>query len=106
MSDAVIAMTTTNSDKEAHALAESMVKEKLAACVQIIPRIESIYFWEGEVHDDQEYLLLIKTREPCVRKLKALIEKEHSYEVPEFLVLPTSDGLDLYLKWMKDVTKG
>jgi len=105
MDDPVVAMTTTNQHKEARALAEMLVKERLAACVQIIPRIESIYEWEGKIHDDQEYLLIIKTREKRVGGIKKALEKHHSYEVPEFIVLPIIDGMDEYIKWMEEGTK-
>lgn len=103
--DAVVAMTTTNTEREAKELAGKIVTGRLAACVQIIPKIHSIYEWEDEIHDDQEYLMIIKTRERKVPALKKFIETEHSYEVPEFLVTPVVDGADDYLKWMEDVTK-
>ena len=105
MDDAVVATTTTNSIKEARELAGFLVREKLAACVQIVPKIESIYEWEGRIQDDQEYLLLIKTREKRIDEIKKIMEKQHSYEVPEFLVLPVVDGLEDYLKWMEANTK-
>lgn len=105
MSNAIVAMTTTNSEREAKELASIFVKGRIAACVQIIPKIHSIYEWEGEVHDDIEYLLLIKTREELVGKLKKAIADNHSYEVPEFLVLPVIDSSEDYMQWMVDVTK-
>lgn len=105
MIDAVMIMTTTNTEREARRLASLLVGEKLAACVQIVPKIYSIYEWEGKIHDDQEYLLLVKTRESLVKKARGAIEKNHSYEVPEFLVVPITDALEDYLEWMKDVTK-
>lgn len=98
--DAAIAMTTTNSEREAKELASLLVEGKLAACVQIIPKILSIYRWEGKVHEDQEYLLLIKGLEDRMGEVKAAIEKHHSYEVPEFLVVPVVDGLKNYLEWI------
>ncbi|MFA4874375.1 MAG: divalent-cation tolerance protein CutA, partial [bacterium] len=104
--EAVVAITTTNNEREARQLAERMVRDRLAACVQIVPKIQSIYEWDGEIHDDLEHMLIIKTREKCVENLKAFIEKNHSYEVPELLVLPVTDGLEDYFKWMKDNTKG
>ncbi len=103
--DAVVAMTTTNTEREAKALAARIVQDRLAACVQIVPKIHSVYEWKGAIHDDQEYLLLIKTREALAAKLQHLLEEEHSYEVPEFLVLPVLGGSDNYLEWMGDVTK-
>jgi periplasmic divalent cation tolerance protein len=105
MDDAVVATTTTNSIKEARELAGLLVREKLAACVQIVPKIESVYEWEGRIQDDQEYLLLIKTREKRVDEIKKIMEKQHSYEVPEFLVLPVIEGMEEYLKWMEANTK-
>ncbi len=105
MKDAVIAITTTNNEREARMLAERMVRERLAACVQIVPKIQSIYEWDGEIHNDMEHMLIIKSREECVKNLKAFMEKNHSYEVPEFLVMPVVDGLEDYFKWLKDNTK-
>ena len=102
MIDVVMAMTTVNTEREARELASRIVKERLADCVQIVPKIESVYFWDGKVHDDQEYLLLIKTLEARVGDLKAFLEKHHSYEVPEFLVVPVIEGSKEYLQWMKD----
>lgn len=105
MIEACIAMTTFNSERDAKKIAAILVEDRLAACVQIVPKIESIYRWEGQIHDDIEYLLLIKTTEKLIDDVRKSIVKNSNYEVPEFLVVPTIDGLDKYLKWMKDVTK-
>jgi len=105
MDDPVVATTTTNSIKEARELAGLLVKEKLAACVQIVPKIESVYEWEGRIQDEQEYLLVIKTREKRIGDIKRVMEKQHSYEVPEFIVLPVIEGMEEYLKWMEANTK-
>ena len=101
----VVVMTTTNTEREAKLLAGCIVKDKLAACVQIIPKINSIYEWQGEIHSEQEYLLLIKTFEKNVLKLNKFLEKEHSYEVPEFTVLPMIYASDDYAEWMEKVIK-
>ena len=103
--DAVMAMTTTNQAREARSLAELLVKERMAACVQIVPKVESVYEWDGKIHADQEYLLIIKTRERRVDAIKKALEKHHSYEVPEFTVLPIVDGMDEYMKWLEEGTK-
>lgn len=105
MSEPIVAMTTTNTQREAKELASKLVEDRIAACVQIIPKINSIYEWNGEIHDDQEYLLLIKTLDDRLPKLTKILEKEHSYDVPEFLVLPVMGASEDYLEWMSDVTK-
>jgi len=105
MKEPVVAMTTTNQIREARSLAEMLVKGRLAACVQIVPKIESVYEWEGKVCDEQEYLLLIKTFEDRIQDIKKAIEEAHSYEVPEFLVVPVLYGADDYVKWMGEGTK-
>lgn len=105
MIEAAVAMTTTNSEREAKALASLLVKGRLAACVQIVPKILSVYTWQGEVREDQEYLLLIKTDEKRIKEVRAAIAKHHSYEVPEFLVVPVVEGAEEYLGWMEEMTK-
>ncbi len=105
MIEPVLAMTTTNTEREAKGLAEILVRERAAACVQIVSKINSIYEWEGKIHDEQEYLLLIKTHDKQIKAVRRLIEKHHSYEVPEFLVMPIIDGSDDYLEWMRDAVK-
>lgn len=101
----VVIMTTTNTEREAKQIAEVIVREKLAACVQIIPKIHSIYEWQGKIHSEQEYLLLIKTFDKLTAKVRKKLEDEHSYEVFEFLVTPVIEASDEYAEWMKKVTK-
>lgn len=105
MIDAVVMMTTTNSEREARSIAHLLVEADLAACVQIIPKIVSVYKWDKEIRSDQEYLLLIKTLEKKIKDVRDTIKKHHSYEIPELIALPIIDGLDSYLNWMADVTK-
>lgn len=104
MVKAIVAMTTTNTEREAKKIACVLVEKKKAACVQIIPKIHSIYEWKGEIHDDQEYLLLIKTQEKHAKDVMKLVRENHTYEVPEILILPVDTGSDEYLEWIKDVT--
>ena len=104
MSELIIALVTTNTEREAALLAQKIIKERLAACVNIVPKIRSFYEWEGEIHDDQEHLLIIKSLSDNVEKLKTFIEKNHSYEVPEFIVFSAVDALPDYLQWVRDVT--
>lgn len=104
MMKAIVAMTTTNTEREAKKIACVLVERKKAACVQIIPKIHLIYEWKGLIHDDQEYLLLIKTREKHAKDVMKLVRENSSYEVPEILILPVDAGSDEYLEWIKDVT--
>ncbi|HEY6391295.1 MAG TPA: divalent-cation tolerance protein CutA, partial [Bryobacteraceae bacterium] len=77
----------------------------LAACVNILPAVRSIYRWKDAIEDDQETLLLIKSSRALFNELRAEIEKLHSYEVPEAIAIPVVDGLERYLEWMAGVLK-
>ena len=105
MTDAVICFTTTNSEKEAKKLARAIVGDKLAACVNLLPKIRSFYEWDGAIRDETEYLLIIKTTGSKVSSLSDFINHTHSYECPEFIALDIADGLPAYLQWIDDVTR-
>jgi len=81
-------------------LARRVVQERLAACGNVIPGLTSVYRWEGEVQEDPEALVLFKTTEEALAGLKERVMELHSYEVPEFLALPVTDGHDPYLRWV------
>jgi len=100
---ACVVLTTTSSREEARRLAGSLVENRLAACVQLLP-IESVYSWQGAVQSDDEILLLIKTRRELYAALEAFIKQLHSYEVPEIIQLPVEVGSDAYLSWIASVT--
>ena len=102
MADLVVGITTID-PQQADVLADQLVSEHLAACVQHVPGMKSTYLWKGEVHHDQEALLLIKTSEGRVQELKDWLERHHPYEAPELVFLPVSDGLTDYLRWIEDV---
>jgi periplasmic divalent cation tolerance protein len=104
MTDVVISYTTINTEKDARKLGNQLVEERLAACVNILPKIRSIYEWDGEVHDEHEFMLIIKSPRDKLDLVKGFIEKRHSYEVPEFISVDVIDGLPDYLQWVKDVT--
>jgi periplasmic divalent cation tolerance protein len=89
-------------EREASRLANTLVERHLAACVNILPRMQSVYRWEGDVKLESEYLLLIKTTEERFSALRDAIAELHSYEVPEVLALPVWGGSDKYLAWIQE----
>ncbi|KAL1344690.1 protein CutA 1, chloroplastic isoform X1 [Arachis hypogaea] len=86
-------------------LAESIVKEKLAACVNRVPGIESVYQWKGEIQTDAEELLIIKTRQSLLQALTEHVKANHEYDVPEVISLPITGGNLKYLEWIKESTR-
>jgi len=98
----LVVLTTTPNEEEATRLAHSIVEAKLAACVQILPQMTSVYFWEGKVQSEPEHLLLIKTLEEKFDALSEFIRKNHSYDVPEIVALRAEDVSAGYLEWMAD----
>ena len=97
-----LVLTTASSKEEARRLAKTLVERRLAACVNIVPNINSIYRWKEKVEESQEFLLLMKTTESGVPKLRDAIQELHSYEVPESIVLPIEDGSEKYLNWIEE----
>jgi periplasmic divalent cation tolerance protein len=98
----VIVFTTFPADGDAAALAETIVAERLAACVNLLPPMQSVYRWEGKVEQAAERQLIIKTTAASVARLQARLIELHPYDVPEFLVLTVSDGSESYLQWLQD----
>jgi periplasmic divalent cation tolerance protein len=98
-----IILTTTGSQDEANLIAEVQVSRRLAACVQV-SNINSTYRWQGEVHQDAECLLLIKTMTGLYEKVEAAILENHSYDTPEVIQIPIENGLDRYLGWIDENT--
>lgn len=101
MTDKIVVLSTCGSEDEAERLARSLVERRLAACVSVVPRIRSYYRWKGAVDSAEEYLLVIKSSRVRLEELRAALEQEHSYEVPEVLVLPVVDGSQNYLNWLQ-----
>jgi len=94
--------TTTGNKKDAEMLARVLVEMRLAACVQILGPIHSIYRWKGTVESSEEWLCIVKTREPLYEKLQKAITDMHSYEVPQILALSVSLGNPPYFSWLQD----
>jgi periplasmic divalent cation tolerance protein len=104
MSNPVVVLSTVGKPDDAERIAQTLVERRLAACVNVVPGVLSLFRWEGRVHRDVERLLLIKTtRERFEEMYRALIEM-HPYELPEVLVLPVVGGHPPYLEWVADST--
>ncbi|HUO17590.1 MAG TPA: divalent-cation tolerance protein CutA [Verrucomicrobiae bacterium] len=102
MTDKQIVLTTAGSDAEAHRLARHLVERQLAACVNIIPHIASVYQWQGKIEENREWLLLIKTRATLFAKVRDAIRELHSYDLPECIAVDIADGSAEYLKWIAE----
>ncbi len=102
MTDVILVLVTAPSTDKAAELARTLVEEQLAACGNIIPGLRSIYRWEGQVHDEQEVLLILKTRDVLFEPLRARVVELHPYQVPEVLRLDITDGHGPYLAWVRD----
>jgi periplasmic divalent cation tolerance protein len=97
-------VTTTSTQDEARAIAAALIEQRLAACVQIVGPIESIYRWQAKVETAAEWQCWIKTRSELFAQLEQQIRQLHSYEVPEILAIPVIDGNQSYLKWLQAET--
>lgn len=96
----VVVLTTFPANGDAEAFATTLVQERLAACVNVLPAMRSVYTWEGKIERADERQLLIKTRTDVVHQLERRLSELHRYEIPEFLVLPVLDGSREYLAWI------
>jgi periplasmic divalent cation tolerance protein len=101
-----VVFVTASNKKEAERIAGGILKEKLAACVNIIEKITSFFWWEGKIDRASECLLIIKTRKALLAKLIKKVRALHSYEVPEIIALPIVAGNKKYLEWINESTAG
>ncbi len=99
-----IALTTAPSREVAMTLARTMVDRRLAACVNVLP-CTSVYRWEGAVQQEEEHLMVIKTRRTYIDDIRDLLENEHPYDLPELVSMEVEDGSADYLKWLRDETE-
>jgi len=100
VSDFALISTTTDNSEEAEKICNLLVEQRLAACVQKVGPIRSTYLWRDAVERTEECLLLIKTREALFERVKELIRTNHSYDVPEILMVPITGGSEDYLEWL------
>jgi periplasmic divalent cation tolerance protein len=105
MTDKRIVLSTAGSEEEARKIAHHLVEQQLAACVNIVPKIESVYRWQGKVESNREYLLLIKTSSEKFPRVSDAIRELHSYDLPECIALAVEDGSSEYLQWVEESLK-
>ena len=99
-SDAIIVFMTAGSTDEASRIAQLLVEKNLAACVQILPEMQSVYSWKGEIEKQPEILILVKTVESKFSELETQVRAVHSYETPEIVATPITVGSTPYLEWL------
>jgi periplasmic divalent cation tolerance protein len=100
----VIVLTTLPAGAGLEGLAATLVQEKLAACVNVLAEMKSIYRWDGKIENEREHLVVVKTTARRVAELEARLAELHPYQVPEFLVLPAAGGSERYLAWVVEST--
>jgi len=99
----IVVFVTSGSEDEANRLARVLVEEKLAACVNIISEVKSLYWWKGKIESSKEWMLVVKTQERLVKRVVKKVKEIHSYEIPEVIALPIVEGNTDYLQWISDV---
>ncbi len=106
MTDTKLVLTTVASQDEARRIANHLLGKKLAACVNIVSHVESIFLWDGKVQESQEVLLLIKTTGARYKEVEAAIVESHSYDLPECIAFDITEGSADYLKWIAESVRG
>ncbi|ACI20978.1 MULTISPECIES: divalent-cation tolerance protein CutA [Thermodesulfovibrio] len=103
--DYIVVLITAPNEDEAVKISKILVEEKLAACVNILKDIRSIYFWQGKIEDEQEVLMIVKTKSELFEELEKKVKSLHSYTVPEIIGIKIKKGSESYLNWISEVTK-
>ena len=102
--DKIVVFITVGTEQEADNIARLLVEQRKAACVNIIPKVHSLFWWQGKIDSAQEILLIAKTRASLLPQVINLVQEAHSYDVPEVLVLPIIGGNEDYLTWIVNET--
>jgi len=100
----LVVLITVCDQEEGRKIADALVGRRKAACVNMVPQVRSLFRWEGKTEDEEESLLIVKTRAELFPELEALVKEIHSYEVPEIIALPIVQGNEAYLKWIGEET--
>jgi len=96
----IVIFITIDSSDEAHKIAEALIKQRKAACVNIVPRVKSFFWWQDKIDTAQESLLIVKTKASLLNEIIVLVKEIHSYDVPEIIALPIAGGNQDYLSWI------
>ena len=102
----LVVFITTSSYDEARKIADALVVQKKAACVNIVPKVNSLFRWKGKIEEAEESLMVVKTRAELFPDVASTVKSIHSYEVPEIIALPIVEGNADYLSWLKEETEG
>jgi periplasmic divalent cation tolerance protein len=104
LTEFIVVLTTFPADADIETFASTLIAERLAACINVLPPMRSIYTWQGKIERADERQLLIKTRTDRLHELETRLKELHRYEIPEFLVIPVLDGSREYLAWIAETT--
>lgn len=102
--DAMVVLVTVPTSEEAEIIAKLLLEHRKAACVNIVPRVDSLFWWEGKIDSSREVLLIVKTRAALMKEVIDLVKQAHSYTTPEVIALPIVAGSQDYLKWLAEET--
>lgn len=100
----IVALITTSSAEEAEKIGRALVEERLAACINIVKEVRSLFLWQGKLEDEREALMVVKTTSSLFPALAEKVKSLHAYTVPEIIALPIQVGSDAYLRWIDEVT--
>jgi periplasmic divalent cation tolerance protein len=105
MPESMVVLVTCGSEEEGLKIAQALVEERLAACVNLLSPVRSIYRWEGKIWDEREWLLIIKTQKERFQNIEKRVKSLHSYSTPEIIGLPIVEGSSSYLQWLGEMSK-
>lgn len=102
----VVIFVTVAAEEEARRIAEHLLNQRKVACVNVVPKVDSMFWWQGNIETEQEKLLIIKTKASLLPEVVRIVKEVHSYEVPEIIALPIIGGNEDYLKWIHSEVEG